>query len=59
MKKWMGLALTVCLLLSGCGGGKTERLPVKEPSAKEAEPQTEEPAVRRCPSEWTSWPGWM
>ena len=45
MKKWMGLALTVCLLLSGCGGGKTERLPVKEPSAKEAEPQTEEPAV--------------
>ena len=40
MRKWMGMALTMCLLLTGCGGEKTERLPVEEPSAKEMEPHT-------------------
>ncbi|MBP3510237.1 hypothetical protein [Oscillibacter sp.] len=45
MRKWMGMALTMCLLLTGCGGEKTERLPVEEPSAKEMEPQTKAPAA--------------
>ena len=51
MRKWMGMALTMCLLMSGCGGEKTGRLPVEEPSAQETEPQTKEP-VASAADDW-------
>lgn len=41
MRKWMGLALTICLLLSGCGGEKTEQPPAEEAPVQETEPQKE------------------
>lgn len=44
MRKWMGMALTMCLLLTGCGGEETERPPVMEESPAQEEDQAETPA---------------
>ena len=42
MKKWMGAALALCLLLTSCGGDRPQ---AKEPSGQVTEPQAEEPTI--------------
>ena len=37
-RKWMALALVLCLLLSGCGGGEASK---KEAASSEQQTQTE------------------
>ena len=54
MRKWMGLVLTACLLLTGCGGGTAEEAPpeaeqpaeVPETPAESEEPETPEEVTR-------------
>ena len=38
MKKWIGMALAMCLLLTACGGKTAQAPEQEEPAASEEEP---------------------